>query len=382
MDKRFIYFDHAATTNVKSEVMEEMLPYFTTLYGNASTLYSLGRESKKAVDKARERVAKAIGAEVNEIYFTGSGTEGDNWAIKGIAYANRKKGKHIITTSIEHNAVLNTCKTLEKQGYEVTYLPINKEGFVLPDQVENAIKSDTILICIMSANNEIGTIQPISQIGEIAKKKGIYLHTDAVQAIGNIRVNVNDLNTDTLSMSAHKFYGPKGVGVLYIRKGTSISPILHGGSQERGRRASTENVPGIIGIGKAVEIAANNIESYSKKLLELRERTIDEILDKIPNAKLNGDRHNRLPGNVNFSFDSIDGESLLMMLDMEGIAASSASACASGSINPSHVILAMGLSTEMASNSLRLTFGHDNTHEDIDYLMKVLPKIINKLRKN
>lgn len=381
MDNRIIYLDHAATTPVKPEVLEEMMPYFTNKFGNASSIYSIGRESKKAIEEAREKVAKALGAMPREIFFTGSGSEADNWAIKGVAYANKGKGNHIITTAIEHHAVLHTCQYLESDGFEVTYLPVDENGLVSPEQVRKAIKPTTTLITIMFANNEIGTIQPIAEIGKIAKEHNIYFHTDAVQAVGNIPINVNELNVDLLSLSAHKFYGPKGVGALYIRKGVKITNFLHGGAQERGRRASTENVAGIVGLGKAIELATNNIEQYNKKLIELRDRTIEEITKKVPFVKLNGDRYKRLPGNVNFSFQFIEGESLLLMLDMKGICASSGSACTSGSLDPSHVLLAIGLDHETAHGSLRITFGEENTHEDVDYLMEVLPEIVQRLRE-
>ncbi|GAE89025.1 cysteine desulfurase NifS [Acetivibrio straminisolvens] len=380
-DNRIIYLDHAATTPVNPQVLEAMLPYFSNKFGNASSIYSIGRESKKAIEEAREKVAKAIGALPREVFFTGSGTEADNWAIKGVAYANRDKGRHIITTAIEHHAVLHACQYLESDGFEVTYLPVDENGLVSPEQVQDAIRPDTILITIMFANNEIGTIQPIGEIGKIARERGVIFHTDAVQAVGNVPINVVDLNVDLLSMSGHKFYGPKGVGALYIRKGVKITSFMHGGAQERGRRASTENVAGIVGMGKAIELATQNIEENNKKLIELRDRTIEEVTKKIPFVKLNGDRYKRLPGNVNFSFEFIEGESLLLMLDMKGIAASSGSACTSGSLDPSHVLLAIGLPHEIAHGSLRLTFGVENTHEDIDYLMEVLPMIVNRLRE-
>lgn len=381
MNNKFIYFDHAATTPVRKEVLEAMIPYFTEKYGNASSIYSIGRESKKAIEESRHKVANALGAQPKEIFFTGSGTEADNWAVKGAAYANKQKGNHIITTSIEHHAILHTCQYLESDGFEVTYLPVDENGLITPEQVRNAIKPNTILVSIMFANNEIGTVQPIAEIGKITKENGIIFHTDAVQAVGNVHINVKDMNIDLLSLSAHKFYGPKGVGALYIRKGTKITSFLHGGAQERGRRASTENIPGIVGLGKAIEIASQELDSYNKKLLDLRERTIDEIMQKIPFVKLNGDRNHRLPGNVNFSFEFIEGESLLLMLDMKGIAASSGSACTSGSLDPSHVLLAIGLPHEIAHGSLRLTFGEENTHEDIDYLMETLPPIVERLRE-
>lgn len=376
-----IYFDHAATTPVKREVLEAMLPYFEEKYGNPSSVYSIGRASKKAIEEARESVAGIIGAEPREIYFTGSGTEADNWAIKGAAYANMKKGKHIITTSIEHHAVLHTCQYLESDGFEVTYLPVDEYGLVSPEQLEAAIRPDTILISVMYANNEIGTIQPIAEIGRIAKEKGIVFHTDAVQAMGNIRIDVSKLNVDMLSMSSHKFYGPKGVGALYVRKGTKLTSFIHGGAQERGRRASTENVPAIVGLAKALELADNNMDHHNEKLIALRDRTIREIEKNIPFVRLNGHREMRLPGNVNFSFDFIEGESLLLMLDLKGIAASSGSACTSGSLDPSHVLLAIGLSHETAHGSLRITFGDGNTDEEVDYLMEVLPEIVQRLRE-
>lgn len=381
MADKSIYFDHAATTYVKPEVLEAMIPYFTEKYGNASSVYSIGRESKKAIEEARDKVASAIGAQSREIYFTGSGSEADNWAIKGVAYANRAKGNHIITSAIEHHAVLHTCQYLESDGFEVTYIPVDENGLLNPEDIKNAIKSNTILITIMFANNEIGTIQPIAEIGKIAREAGVYFHTDAVQAIGNIPINVADMNIDLLSLSAHKFYGPKGVGALYIRKGVKITSFLHGGAQERGRRASTENIAGIVGLGKAIEIAVNNIEEYNSKLISLRDRTIEEINKGIPFVRLNGDRNKRLPGNVNFSFDFIEGESLLLMLDMKGIAASSGSACTSGSLDPSHVLMAIGLPHETAHGSLRISFGEKNTHEDVDYLLEVLPMIVERLRE-
>ncbi len=380
MRERFVYLDHASTTPVRPEVLEAMLPYFTQKYGNASSLYSIGRESKKAMEEARIKVAAALGAQPGEIYFTGSGTEADNWAIKGAAYANRKKGKHIITSAIEHHAVLHTCQYLEREGFEVTYLPVNEKGLVSPDDVRAAIRDDTVLISIMFANNEIGTIQPIAEIGKIAGEKGVYFHTDAVQAVGNVEINVSGMGIDLLSLSGHKFYGPKGVGALYVRKGVKITSFMHGGGQERGRRASTENIPAIVGLGKAIELATLDMEERNQKLIALRDRTINEVLKRIPHVRLNGDRQRRLPGNVNFSFEYIEGESLLLMLDMKGIAASSGSACTSGSLDPSHVLLAIGLPHEVAHGSLRLTFGEENTQEDVDYLLEVLPGIVERLR--
>lgn len=381
MGNEFIYLDHAATTPVKPEVLEEMIPYFTQKYGNPSSIYSIGRESKKAIEEARDRVAAALGAQSREIFFTGSGTEADNWAIKGVAYANRAKGNHIITSGIEHHAVLHTCQYLESDGFEVTYLPVDANGLISMEQLKQAIRPTTILISVMFANNEIGTIQPIAEIGKLAREKGIYFHTDAVQAVGNVPIDVNQMQIDLLSLSAHKFYGPKGIGALYIRKGVKITSFIHGGAQERGRRASTENVANIVGLGKAIELAHTNLEAYNSKLLALRERVIEEILQKVPYVRLNGDRQKRLPGNINFSFEFIEGESLLLMLDMKGIAASSGSACTSGSLDPSHVLLAIGLPHEIAHGSLRITFGEDNTMEDAERLLEVLPPIVERLRE-
>ena len=375
-----IYLDHAATTPVKQEVLAAMLPYFSERFGNPSSIYSLGRENRKAIEDAREKVAKALDALPKEIFFTSGGSESDNWAIKGVAYANQTKGKHIITTNIEHHAVLNTCKYLERQGFEVTYIPVKENGIVDVEDIKQAIRPDTILISVMFANNEIGTIQPIKEIGALAREKGIYFHTDAVQAIGNIPVDVKDMNIDLLSLSAHKFYGPKGVGVLYIRDGVRIHSFIHGGEQERGKRASTENVAGIVGLGKAIEMANTNIDTYNEKLLKLRDRTIKEIQEKVPYSRLNGDAAKRLPGNINISFEFVEGESILLSLDMKNICASSGSACTSGSLDPSHVLLAIGLPHEIAHGSLRLTFGEENTDSDIDYLVEVLPPIIEKLR--
>ena len=380
MENKIIYLDHAATTSVKPEVLEAMLPYFSEKYGNASSIYSIGRESKKIIDNSREKIAEILGAKPEEIYFTSGGSESDNWALRGTAYANKEKGKHIITSNIEHHAVLNTCKALEKEGFEVTYVPVDNRGIIHVEDIEKTIKPDTILISVMFANNEIGTIQPIKEIGKLAREKGIYFHTDAVQAIGNIPVNVEDMNIDMLSLSGHKFYGPKGVGVLYIKSGVKTLPFINGGHQERGKRAGTENIAGIVGIAKALEIADKNLDKYSKKISELRDRTLKEILKTIPYSRLNGDAENRLPGNANISFEFIEGESILLMLDMKGICASSGSACTSGSLDPSHVLLAIGLPHEIAHGSLRLTFGEDNTDEDVDYLLKELPQIVERLR--
>lgn len=374
------YFDHAATTATKEEVLKEMLPYFTLNYGNASSIYSIGRKSKKAVEDARDKVANAIGSTPKEIYFTACGSESDNLAIKGVAYANKEKGNHIITTKIEHPAVLNTCKTLEKQGFEITYLNVDGNGLISLDELEKSIKNTTILISIMFANNEIGTIQPIKEIGEIAKKHNIYFHTDAVQAIGNVRIDVKELNIDLLSMSAHKFYGPKGMGALYVKTGVKFDKIQDGGHQERNKRAGTENVAGIVGLGKAIELAYENFDEYNKKLTELRDYYITQVEEKIPYIKLNGHRTKRLPGNANISFRFIEGESLLLNLDMKGICASSGSACTSGSLDPSHVLLAIGLPHEIAHGSLRVTFGDDNSKEDVDFLVDTLVEVVERLR--
>lgn len=379
MGKR-IYVDHAATTPIRNEVLEEMMPYLTERFGNPSSIYSYGREAKKAIEEAREKVAKAIGADPLEIYFTGSGTEADNWAIIGTAFANRNKGNHIITSSIEHHAVLHTCEYLEKQGFSVTYLPVDEYGMVKLETLKKSINDRTILVTIMHANNEIGTIQPIKEIGEFLKEKDITFHTDAVQTVGKIPVNVKDLKVDMLSLSAHKIYGPKGIGALYIRKGIKIHPYIHGGAQERKRRAGTENVAGIVGLGKAIELAISNMEGQREYLTSLRDKLIKGIQEKIPYVRINGHPTQRLPHNVNMCFEFIEGESLLLNLDMKGICASSGSACTSGSLEPSHVLLAIGLPHEIAHGSLRLTLGKDNTQEDVDYILEVLPQIVNKLR--
>ncbi len=380
MEQR-IYLDHAATTYTKPEVLEEMLPYFTKAYGNPSSVHSFGREARRALDKARKRTAEALKADPVEIYFTSGGSEADNWAIKGVALANKNKGDHIITTSIEHPAVLDTCRYLEKEGFKVTYLPVDQYGMVSVKDVEKAITDKTILISVMMANNEIGTIQPIKEIGQIAKEHKVYFHTDAVQAIGSIPIDVNDLNVDLLSLSAHKFYGPNGVGALYIRKGVKIGPYIHGGAQERNKRAGTENLAGIIGLGKAIELVVENMEKNNKKLIGMRDRLIKEIMSKVEYTRLNGHPEKRLPGNVNLSFEFIEGEALLLSLDLKGIAGSSGSACTSGSLDPSHVLLAIGLSHEIAHGSLRLTLGDDNTDQEIDYVIEVLPEIVNRLRE-
>lgn len=376
-----VYLDHAATTHTRPEVLEEMLPYFTQKFGNASSVHSFGREARRTLDKARGRTAKAIKAEPSEIHFTSGGSESDNLAVKGVALANKKKGNHIITSSIEHPAVLDTCKYLEKEGFKVTYLPVDKYGLVSPSDLKQAITDKTILISVIFANNEIGTIQPIKEIGQIAKEHKIYFHTDAVQAVGNVPIDVNELNIDLLSLSAHKFYGPKGVGALYIRRGVKVTPCIHGGTQERNKRAGTENLPAIVGLGKAIELAVENIEEKNKRLMAMRDRLIHEIMSRVEHTKLNGHPDKRLPGNVNLSFEFIEGEALLLSLDLKGVAGSSGSACTSGSLDPSHVLLAIGLSHEIAHGSLRLTLGDENTEEEIDYVLEVLPEIVNKLRE-
>ena len=376
------YFDHAATTAVREEVLKEMLPYFSLDFGNASSIYSLGRHNKKVIENSREKVAKAINANTKEIYFTGCGSESDNLAIKGVAYANQNKGKHIITTKIEHHAVLNSCETLEKKGFKVTYLNVDKDGFISLEELENSITNETILISVMFANNEIGTIQQIKKIGQIAKKYNIYFHTDAVQAIGNVRIDVRDMNIDLLSMSAHKFYGPKGVSALYVKNGVEFEKIQDGGHQEKNKRAGTENVPGIVGMGKAIELIYKNFDEYNNKLKNLRDYYFSQVEKRIKNIKINGDRENRLPGNANISFKGVDGEELLLYLDAKGICASAGSACTTGSTSPSHVLVAIGLNDEFSNGSLRVTFGIDNTKEDVDFLVDALVEIVEKLRNN
>ncbi len=376
-----IYFDNAATTPLKKEVLDAMMPYLTKEYGNPSSIYSLGRSSKNALEKAREQVAEAIGAKPSEIYFTGCGSEADNWAIKGTAFAKSKKGKHIISSKIEHHAVLHTLQYLEKQGFEVTYLPVDEFGKVSVEDLKSAIRPDTILITIMMANNEVGTIEPIAEIGKIARENQIVFHTDAVQAVGSIDVDVNELNVDMLSLSGHKFGGPKGVGALYIKSTVRPEVFMHGGAQERMRRAGTENVASVVGLGEAITLATNNLKEKKEKITHLREYLIENILEKIPYVKLNGHRTDRLPGNANFSFNFIEGEALLLMLDIKGIAASSGSACTSGSLDPSHVLLALGLPHEIAHGSLRISIGEQNTKEEIDKLIEVLPDVVLRLRE-
>lgn len=375
-----IYLDNAATTQLDKAVFEEMKPYFVDYYGNPSSVYSIASESKKAINIARERVSNAINALDREIYFTNGGTESDNWAIKGIAESYAEKGKHIITSKIEHHAVLHTCEYLEKQGYEVTYLNVDEDGLIDLEELEKSIRKDTILITIMFANNEIGTIQPIKQIGEIAKKHDVVFHTDAVQAFGHVPIDVNEMNIDVLSASGHKVNGPKGVGFLYVRKNIKLKAFIHGGAQERQRRAGTENVPGIVGLGAAAKIACEQLEERTKYLIEHRDYLIEQIEQNIDYIRLNGHRTKRLPNNVNFCFRFIEGESLLISLDMEGICASSGSACTSGSLDPSHVLLAIGLPHEIAHGSLRMTLSHSTTKEQLDFVVKQLKDIVSRLR--
>ena len=379
-EKRIVYMDHSATTYVLKEVLDVMVPYYSEHFGNPSSIYSIARDSKMAIDTARAQVAQALGAEPDEIYFTSGGSESDNWAIKGIASASIKKGTHIITSAIEHHAVLHTCEFLEKEGFTVTYLPVDQYGLVDPAELEKAITDKTVLISIMYANNEIGTIEPIAELGAIARKHKIPFHTDAVQAIGNVPIDVKAQNIDLLSLSAHKFYGPKGTGVLYIRKGIKIDNLIHGGGQERRRRAGTENIAGIVGLGKAIELATADIEGHNRKIRSLRDRLMKGILEKIPNSRLNGHPEKRLPGNINISFEFIEGESMLLWLDDEGICASTGSACTSGSLEPSHVLLATGLPVEISHGSLRLTLGNVNTEADVDFVLEVLPKVVSRLR--
>ena len=378
--KQIIYLDNAATTKTAPEVVKAMLPYFSEHYGNPSSIYSLGTESKKAVSGVRESIAKSLGAANNEIYFTAGGSEADNWAIKATAEAYAQKGKHIITSAIEHHAVLHTCEYLEKRGFEVTYVGVDENGILKLDELEKAIRPDTILISVMFANNEIGTIQPIKEIGRIAKEHGILFHTDAVQAYGQLPINVDEYQIDMLSASAHKLNGPKGIGFLYIRKGLKTRSFIHGGAQERSRRAGTENVPGIVGLGAASERAFARMEEKTKKEIELRDYLIRRIEEEVPYCRLNGDRTRRLPNNVNFSFRFVEGESLLIMLDMRGICASSGSACTSGSLDPSHVLLAIGLPHEIAHGSLRLTLSEENTKEELDTTVEAIKEIVARLR--
>ncbi|MDO4288861.1 MAG: cysteine desulfurase NifS [Eubacterium sp.] len=376
-----IYLDNAATTPVDPRVLEEMLPYFSEKFGNPSSVYLEGREARRAVEAARLQLAQAINADPKEIYFTAGGSESDNWAIKGVAMKNKKRGNHIITTAIEHHAVLHTCEYLEKQGFEVTYLPVDDKGLISLEDLKNAIRDETILVSVMFANNEIGTVEPIKEIGEIVKAKGIIFHTDAVQAFGNVPIDVKDLNVDLMSISSHKVYGPKGIGALYIRKGVPIDSLIHGGAQERRRRAGTENTASIVGFGKAAELASTELEKNIDHMKTLRDALIAGVMEKIPQVRLNGHPEKRLPGNANFCFDYIEGESILLSLDLVGVAGSSGSACTSGSLDPSHVLLAIGLPAGIAHGSLRLTIGKSTTLEDIQYVVDNLVVIIERLRK-
>lgn len=378
-EKKIVYMDHAATTYAAPEVVEAMLPYFSEKFGNPSSVYGIGQENKAAVEEARAKVAAAINAEPNEIYFTAGGTESDNWVLKGVAFANIRKGKHIITTAVEHHAILHAAEWLQSQGFEVTYLPVDQYGMVSPADVEKAIRPDTILISVMYANNEVGTIQPIAEIGAIARAHGIYFHTDAVQAVGHVPIDVKAEHIDMLSLSGHKFYGPKGIGVLYIRRGVRIQNLLHGGAQESRHRAGTENVAGIVGLGAAIERAVAAMPEESARLTAMRDHMIRELL-KIPASHLNGHPTQRLPNNVNITFEYIEGEGILLLLNMSGICASTGSACNSASLEPSHVLTAMGVPHEIAHGSVRLTLGERNTEEDVSYVLEKLPEVVGKLR--
>lgn len=376
-----IYLDNAATTAVSQPVMEAMLPYYMQVYGNPSSVHSTGRDAKKAVERARRQVASALGCSAQEIYFTAGGSESDNWALKGAAFAHQEKGRHIITTQIEHHAILHTCQWLETQGWQVTYLPVDADGFVTAQQVENALRPDTVLVSVMAANNEIGTLEPVAEIGALCHERGVLFHTDAVQAVGAIPLDVETLHADMLSLSAHKFHGPKGIGALYIRKGVKIDPLIHGGAQERGHRAGTENLPGIVGLGKAIELAEEGLAENAARMTFLRNRLVSCLTAAIPDMRINGTMEKRLPNNVNVSFAGIEGEAVLLRLDLEGIAASSGSACTAGSLDPSHVLTAIGLTRDEAKGSLRLTLGTDTTQEDIDEVVAKLPGIVASLRE-
>lgn len=375
-----IYMDNAATTPVRDEVLNTILPYFKEYYGNASSVYSIAKESKKALEKAREQVANGIGAKAEEVYFTAGGSESDNMALRGVAEALKGKGNHIITTKIEHHAILHTCEYLEKHGYEITYLSVDEFGKIRMEELEKSIRPETILISVMFANNEIGTIQPIAEIGRLAREKGVLFHTDAVQAVGHVPIDVEEMKIDLLSMSGHKLGAPKGIGAIYIRKGVPIQPLIFGGAQEKKKRAGTENIPGIVGLGKAVELAVAEMEVETKRLVELRDKLITGILEKVPYSRLNGHAKDRLPGNCNISFAYIEGESMLLLLDALGIAASSGSACTSGSLDPSHVLMAIGLPHEIAHGSLRLTIDRVNTEEDVEFVLNKVPEVVQKLR--
>ncbi|MBQ4167868.1 MAG: cysteine desulfurase NifS [Clostridia bacterium] len=376
-----VYLDNAATTRLLPEVLEEMVPYMTELYGNPSSPHDFGQKAASGLSKARQQVADAINADPSEIIFMSGGSEADNTAIRGIAERYSKKGKHIITTAVEHHAVLHTCQLLERNGYEVTYLPVDEYGMVTVDQVREAMRPDTVLVTVMFANNEVGTIMPIAEIGALCHEKGVYFHTDAVQAVGHLPIDVKAMHIDMLSMSAHKFHGPKGVGALYVRRGIVLPPLIYGGAQERNRRAGTENVPGIVGMGKAIEMALDGLDEKAERMKALRDRLIRELPERIPEIKLNGHPTVRLPNNVNFSIKYIEGESILLMLDLNGIAASSGSACTSGSLDPSHVLLAMGLTHEIAHGSVRMTLSDETTEEDIEKVLEVLPMVAERLRK-
>lgn len=376
-----IYLDHAATTAVSPEVLREMLPCMTECFGNAASIHGTGREAHRALDRARKQVAAVLGAQPQEIYFTSGGSESDNWAVKGVAWAARGRGKHVITSAVEHHAVLNACAWLEGMGFEVTRLPVDALGRVDPDSVARAVRPDTVLISVMTANNEIGTLQPIREIGEIARSRGVPFHTDAVQAAGHIPVNVEELQVDLLSLSAHKFHGPKGVGVLYVRRGTKLDSLIHGGAQERGLRAGTPNVPGAVGLAKALELASASLPESADRVRALRDQLIREIRARIPDAVLNGDPERRLPGNVHFSFPGVDGEALLLRLDLAGIACSGGSACTSGAQEPSHVLAAIGQAPDLAKGGLRMTLGEENTPEEIKEVLRVLPEIVQDLKR-
>ncbi|MFV0516805.1 MAG: cysteine desulfurase NifS [Aminipila sp.] len=377
---RQVYLDYSATTPVKEDVMQEMIPYFTQYYGNPSSLYTIGATSRQAIDKARGQVAKLINAQEKEIFFTSTGTEADNWAVIGTADALKNKGNHIITTKIEHHAMLHSCEYLEKRGYEITYLDIEEDGRVNPEALRAAITDKTILVSIMFVNNEIGTVQPIKDLAAVAKEKGVLFHTDAVQALGNVHIDVKELGVDMMSMSAHKIYGPKGVGALYVRKGVRLSNYMHGGAQESKKRAGTENLPGIVGFGKAAELAYDHLDEHIKKVSQLRDYFVQEVMSKIDNVTLNGSHEHRHPGNANLTFEFIEGEAMLLYLDMKGIAVSTGSACSSASLVPSHVLSALGIPVEKIHGSLRFTVGDPTTKEDIDYVVKQLVQVVNKLR--
>lgn len=382
MAERFIYADNSATTRISDSVLEEMMPYLKDGFGNPSSIYKLGRDAGRAVETSRERIAAVMGCDPGEIYFTSGGSEADNWAIKGAARKMAEKGKkHIITTAFEHHAVLHTCEDLKKQGFEITYLPVGEKGLVTPEQVREAVREDTALVTVMYANNEIGTIMPVPEIAEVCRKKNVLFHTDAVQAVGNVPINLSELGADMLSMSGHKIHAQKGIGFLYIRKGLVLPNLIHGGAQEKNRRAGTENVPAIVGLARAVEDACADIPGKSKRLTAVRNRIIDEVLAKVPAVRLNGDREKRLPGNVNISFVGVEGESLLLMLDMNGICASSGSACTSGSLDPSHVLLSLGLPHEVAHGSLRLSLAEPVTMEDADYIIQTIEKVVSRIRE-